>query len=52
MPFIYMHCPRSNSGCSCMQGICAQLTSEDLCLIALCYANIFGVVVFMASIIN
>ena len=23
MPSIYMHCPRSSSGCSGMQGICA-----------------------------
>ena len=47
-----MHCPRSSSGCSSMQGICAQLTGEDLCLIALCYANIFGVVVFSASMLD
>ena len=32
-----------------MQGICARLTGEDPCWIALCYANIFGVVVFNAS---
>ena len=29
--------------CSSMQGLYAQLTGEDLCSIALCYANIFGV---------
>ena len=52
LPSIYMHCPRSSSGCSGMQGISAQLTGEDLCLIALCYANIFGVVVFNASMLN
>ena len=28
LPSIYMHCPRSSSGCSGMQGICAQLTGE------------------------
>ena len=49
---IYMHCPRSSSGCSGMQGICAQSTREDLCSIALCYANIFCVVVFNASMLN
>ena len=47
-----MHCPRSSSGCSSMQGICAQLTGEDLCLIALCYANIFGVAVCNASMLD
>ena len=52
LPSIYMHCPRSSSGCSSMQGICAQLTGEGLCLIALCYANIFGVVVFNASMVD
>ena len=52
LPSIYMHCPRSSSGCSGMQGICAQLTGEDLCWIALCYANIFGVVVFNASVLD
>ena len=35
-----------------MQGISAQLTGEDLCWIALCNANIFGVVVFNASMLN
>ena len=35
-----------------MQGICAQLTGEDLCWIALWYASIFGVVVFHASMLN
>ena len=35
-----------------MQGICARLTWEDLCWIALCYANLFGVAVFNASILN
>ena len=28
LPFIYVHCPRSISGCYGMQGICAQLTEE------------------------
>ena len=41
LPSIYLHCPRSSSWCSSMQGICAQLTGEDPCSIALCYANIF-----------
>ena len=35
-----------------MQDICAQLTGEDLCWIALCYANIFGVAVFNASMLD
>ena len=48
---ICMHCPRSNSGCSSMQDICAQLTEEDLCWIALCYANIFGAAVFNATML-
>ena len=28
LPVIYMHCPRSSSGCSSMHGICAELTGE------------------------
>ena len=47
-----MHCSRSSSGCNGMQDICAQLTGEDLCWIALCYANIFGVAVFNASMLH
>ena len=47
-----MHCLRSSSGCSGMQGLYARLTEEDLFWIALCYANIFGVVVFTASILD
>ena len=38
--------------CSSMQGLYAQLTGEDLCSVALCYANIFGVVVFNASMLD
>ena len=38
--------------CSGMQVLYAQLTGEDLCSIALCYAHIFGVVVFNASMLN
>ena len=38
--------------CSSMQGLYAQLTGEDPCLIALCYANIFGVAVFNASMLD
>ena len=30
LPSIYMHCPRSSSGCSGMQGICAHLTGGHL----------------------
>ena len=52
LPSIYTYCPRSSSGCSGMQGICAWLTGEDLCAIALWYANIFGVAVFNASILD
>ena len=52
LPSIYMHCPRCSNCCSGMQGICAQLTGEDLCLIALCYANIFGVAVFNSSMLD
>ena len=44
-----MHCHRSSSGCSGMQGISARLTGKDLCWITLCYANIFGVTVCKAS---
>ena len=50
--YIYMHCPRCRSGCSSMQGICARLTGDNLCWIALCYANIFHVVVFNASVLS
>ena len=50
--YIYMHCPSSSSGCSSIQGIYAWLTGEDLCSIALCYANIFGGVVFIASMLD
>ena len=39
LPAIYMHCPRSSSGCSSMQGICAWLMREGLCSIALCYGK-------------
>ena len=52
LPSIYMHCPRSSSGCSGMQGLCAWLSGEDLCLIALCYANIFCVVIFNTSMLD
>ena len=52
LPAIYMHCLRSSSVHSGIQGIYAQLTGEDLCLIALCYANIFGVAVFNACILD
>ena len=70
LPSIYIHCPRSSSGCSSMQGICArltgkghmkcngiqgvcaQLTGEDLCSNALRYANIFGVPVVKAPMLN
>ena len=52
LPVIYMHCPRFSSGCSGIQGIYARLTGEDLCSIALCYANMFGVVVFNASMLD
>ena len=38
--------------CSGMQVLYAQLTVEDLCSIALCYAHIFGVAVFNASMLN
>ena len=47
-----MHCARSSSRCSGMQGICVQLTGEDLYWMALCYANIFGVAVFNASVLD
>ena len=43
LPAIYMHCPRSSSGCTSIQGICARLTGNGLCLIALCYGNIYVV---------
>ena len=49
---IYRHCPRSSSGCSGMQGICAQLTLEFLCCMAFCYSNVFGVVVFNAHMLD
>ena len=49
---IYRHCPRSSSGCSGLQGICAQLTWEDLCCMAFCYSNVFGVVVFNAHMLD
>ena len=38
--------------CSGIQGIYAQLTGEDLCLIALCYAYIFGVAVCKVSMFD
>ena len=52
LPSRYMHCPRSSSWWSSMQGICAQLTWEDLCWIVLCFANMFGVAVCMASVLD
>ena len=47
-----MNYSRSNSGCNSMQDICAQLTGEDLCWIALCYGIIFGVAVFNATMLD
>ena len=38
--------------CSGMQSLYAQMAGEDLCLIALYYANIFGVAVFNASMLH
>ena len=38
--------------CSSMLGLYAQLTGEDLCWIALCYANIFDLAVFIACMLN
>ena len=38
--------------CSIIQGIYAQLTGEDLCSTALCYANVFGVVVFNVCMLD
>ena len=38
--------------CSGMQSLYAQLTGEDICPIVSCYANIFGVVVCKASMLN
>ena len=52
LPSIYMHCTRSNSGCNSMQDICALFTGEHLCWNALCHANIFGVAVFNASMLD
>ena len=53
LPAIYMHCPRySNVGVVVCKASMLQLTGEDLYWIALYYANIFGVVVFTASILN
>ena len=52
LPSIYMHCPRSISGFSIMQGIYAWLTWEDLCCMAFCYSNVFGVVVFNAHMLD
>ena len=51
LPSIYMHCPTSISGFSIIQGIYAWLTGKGLWWIELCYANIFGVAVFKASIL-
>ena len=33
LPSIYMHCTRSDSGCSGMQGLYAQLTEGSICLL-------------------
>ena len=33
---IYMHCTRSSSRCSGMQGILAQLTGGSICLLYIC----------------
>ena len=52
LPSIYMHCLRSISGFSILQGIYAWLTWEDLCCMAFCYFNVFGVVVFNAHMFD
>ena len=52
LPSIYMHCPRSISGFSIMQGIYAWLTWEDLSCMAFCYSNVFGVVIFNAHMLD
>ena len=53
-PSIYMHCPRSSSGCSGMQGIYAQMTGGYICFL---YVYIVldlavDVVVCKASLLN
>ena len=54
LPSIYMHCTRSSSGCSSMQGICAWLTGGFICLLYICIVLdlAVGVVVCKASIFN
>ena len=36
LPSIYMHCPRSSSGCSSMQGIYAQMTGGSIFPLYIC----------------
>ena len=52
LPSIYMHCPRSSSGCSGMKDFYIQMTWEDLCCMVLCFANVFGVVVFNSHMLD
>ena len=54
LPSIYMHCTRSSSGCSSMQGIYAWLTGGFICLLYICIVLdlAVGVMVCKASIFN
>ena len=50
---IYMHSPRSSSGCSSMQGFCDQLTEGSICLLYICIVLdlAVGVAVCKASVL-
>ena len=54
MPSIYIHCPRSSSACSGMQGICAPLTRGSICLLYICIVLdlAMGVAACKASVLN
>ena len=51
---IYMHCPRSSSGCSGMQVIYTQMTGGSICLLYICTVLDLAVdaVVCKASLLN
>ena len=54
LPSIYMHCTRSRSGCSGMQGIYAWLTGGFICLLYICIVlyPAVGVALYKTSILD
>ena len=49
---LYICIVRSSSGCSGMKDFYIQMTWEDPCCMVLCFANVFGVVVFNSHMLD